>query len=390
MLIYLALLIPFVIAFCLYRFYQRSVTWWEYFVPLGVSIILVVSSKAITEHVQVTSKEYWGAFVERIEYYEQWDEWITQTCTRQCCCDSKGENCSLETYDCSYRLYHPAEYQIITTIGESISIGRQQYEQLKSKLKNEVFTDLHRDYYTIDGDMYSCTWDRDSAKAVPVTSLHHYENRVKAADQSVFHFEKVSKEQRERYGIKEYPPITENYKQRAVIGDSSANAAGSDARMQYINGLLGPIKEVRLFVLIYQDQPREAGIYQQWYWSGANMNEFVVCIGIDKSRRVKWCYPFSWTRAEILKTRVKDFVQSQDSLDLNKLADFLQPEIQRSFIRRDFKEFNYLTVEPPVWAIILTFILTLVANIGTTWWIINNEYGSESIRSISDAWRRIR
>jgi hypothetical protein len=159
----------------------------------------------------------------------------------------------------------------------------------------------------------------------------------------------------------------------AVIGDSAADAKRSDRNFQYINALLGSKKEVRIFILIFVNQPVMAASYQEWYWSGGNMNEFIVCIGIDGQRNVKWCKPLSWTRNEMLKSRVKDFVQSQQKLDLKALGDYMTYWVDREFVRRDFKEFNYLTVEPPGWAVILTYFLTLAVNLGLSLWIIRNE-----------------
>lgn len=373
MIIYGALLIPFIIAFLLYKYFKRDVTWWEYLIPLGVSILLTFSSKAIIEVVQVSCKEYWGSFIQRVEYYEDWDEWVTRTCTRSCCCDSKGENCGTETYDCSYRQYHPPYWQIVTTTDETIYISEEDYNQIKKLFGNEAFKDLGRSYYTDDGDEYFSNWPGDSLRSQPVTTVHSYENRIKAADQSVFHFMPVSKADRIRYDIKDYPD-KDSYIMPAVIGDSALNASEIDQQFQYLNALLGHKKEIRVFVLLFQNQPIDAALYQEWYWSGGNMNEFVICIGIDKARAVKWCKVLSWTRSEILKAEVRRFVEEQPKLDLKSLAYYLQQAADKEFIRRDFKEFSYLTVEPPLWAVILTYFLTLIANLAVSYWIIKNEY----------------
>lgn len=103
------------------------------------------------------------------------------------------------------------------------------------------------------------------------------------------------------------------------------------------------------------------------------MNEFVVCIGIDDDRIVKWCKVLSWTQNRRLKSEVQDMVMSQKRLHLRSIADTMNVSL-RSFQRRDFKEFDYLTVEPPLWAIIACFLLVAAINVGLSAWIINNEY----------------
>jgi len=377
MIIYGAILIPIFTAIMLFIFFRYKTLWWEFAVPLASSFLFIILMKLIIEVSQVQSKEYWGSFISKVEYYEDWDEWITQTCTREYACgtDSEGntEYCT-ETYDCSYRDYHPPYWQIVNTIGETVYITEQEYNRLSKFFGNQKFADMHRDYYTDDGDMYSCNWMNDSIKAVPVTTTHYYENRVKVADQSVFHFQKVDTGDIRRFKLKEYPYISDDYKQDALLGDYTEDAKLANVKLKYINGLLGHKKEVRLFVLVFPNQPIDAGFYQEWHWSGGNMNEFVVCIGTDASRNVKWCHSFSWTPAEKLKTDIKQYVISQDKLNLSALSDYLQSQADKQFIRRNFEEFNYLTVEPPTWAIILAYILTLCLNIGLSFWIITNEY----------------
>lgn len=367
MIIYGALIIPFIAAIYLYKNHKHKMALWEFLVPIAATLIFTFSMKAIIEHVQVTSTEYWGSFVDRVEYYEDWNEYIHRTCTTSC-----GKNCTT-TYDCSYVQYHSAYYQIITTTGEKVKISKAEYNKLKKKYGNVAFTELNRHSYTNDGDKYHSKWEGDSIKATPVTTLHSYENRIKASDQSVFHFEEVDKKDVKRYALKEYPEM-KGYKLPAVIGDNSNDAIEANKKFQYINGLLGHKKQVRFFILIFKDQPINAALYQEWYWSGGNKNEFVICVGIDSERNVNWCKPISWTRSEIMKSEVKSFVEGQDTLNLNSLAEFIQVEAAEKFERRHFKEFDYLTVNPPTWAVLLTYILVIGINIGLGIYVIRNEY----------------
>ncbi len=371
MLIYGALLIPIIGAIILLVFFSKRILWWEFFIPLITCILFISLMKFIIETAQVTSKEYWGSFVSRIEYYEPWDEYISKTCTSTCCCDSKGENCTTTTYDCSYVDYHPAKYVLVNTLGEEILISEQSYNEIKSTLGNESFIELNRNYHSIDGDEYVCKYDGSKEKSIPVTTVHTYENRIKAADQSIFHFKKVDTSTVRKYGLKEYPRIVSQYKMKSLIGYNDEKA---DARISYSNGLLGHLKQVRIFFLVFKNQPIEAGIYQEWYWQGANMNEFVVCIGTDKNNKITWCRPISWTKNENLKTDIKTYVQGIDSLDLSSIATYVELKVSKSFKRRDFNEFSYLTVEPPFWALILTYLLTTAITVLTCHWAVENEF----------------
>jgi len=373
MVIYLLLLIPIVTAIVLFLFFERRMLWWEFCIPFASSVVLVVLLKLGVDHMSMTSTEYWGSFVERAEYYEEWDEWVDQTCTEECCCDSKGQNCQTRTYDCSYRDYHPPYLVLTNTIGEKVSISQSEYKRIRSILGNEGKTDLHRDYYRIDGDMYSTIWGKDSLTAIPVTTVHSYENRIKASDATVFNFRDLDETDIKRYALKEYPPIQDRYKMDVVLGDSSRDASIANKKLKYVNGKLGHSKELCAFILVFKDQPLEAAFKQEAHWKGANMNEFVVCIGIDAERNVQWCKVISWTTNERLKMDVRSMVDQQKKLDLSGFVDQLSVALT-DFKRRDFKEFDYLTVEPSWAAIIFCAIAVILLNILVSWWAINNEH----------------
>lgn len=374
MIIYLALIIPLLFSLFLYIFYKHKLVWWELFIPLICSFLFIVLSKLIIEKALVSSEEYWGSMIDRVEYYEDWNEYVHRTCSRTNCHGSgKSRSCHTTYYDCSFVRYHAPYWQLVTTTGVAIRISKSEYNKLKNKFNNEYFADLGRNYHTDDGDKYYSKWLRDSISATPVTTKHSYENRIKAADHSIFNFKNVHKDDIIKFGLKEYPQIT-GYSMVSVLGDSTNDALIANKKLNYINGLLGPKKQLRVFILVFKNQPISAGIYQEWYWVGGNKNEFVICIGIDNNRKVKWSNVFSWTRNELLKSEIKNFVNEQDTLNLTEIVNYSKDKLDKGFVRRSFKEFDYLTVEPPTWAVVLTFVLTIIINLGIAIWIVKNEF----------------
>ena len=376
MLIYGALLIPLIVVLILFVFYKHQTTWWEFLIPVSVSIILIALMKLGIETAMVKSDEYWGSVVYRVQYYEEWDEWITQTCSSTCCCDSKGNNCQTTYYDCSYREDHPAHWELITTTNETVHIDEAEYNRIKKIMGGEKFTDLHHSYYIINGNEYSCTWNQSKETTVPVTTLHSYKNKVKVADKSIFHFQQVKDSDVVAYKLYSYPKIRNYYQMDAVLGDNTPDGEIANQKLQYLNGALGTKKQVRVFVLLFPNQPVTAGLLQESYWCGGNKNEFIVAIGTDKDRNVTWCYPFSWTKSEKLKIDVKNYVQSQKKLSLDSLADYMLPQISGNFQRLHFKDFDYLTVEPSTGAVVAILLNMLLAI-----WIVANGYGDDESNS---------
>lgn len=373
MVIYFALLIPVLVAAFLYYKYEHRTLWWEFLIPFAASVLLVIGSKVAGEHMFAQSREYWTSMVKSVTYYESWNEYIHRTCTRTVSC---GKNCTrTETYDCSYVDHHPEKWILETTNGEIIGIGEKQYEELRYKFGNSYFIDMNRNYHSIDGDAYTSVWDGDSLKFATAVTSHTYENRVKASNNSIFNFRKIKKGDLERYGVFEYPRIYDYYKSIFVIGDTTIDSQIANTKIQYFNGKYGQEKQIVVYILVFKDQPVDAGFVQEAHWVGGNKNEFVLCVGINSNtREIKWAKTISWTPNEKLKVDVKSFALSQDTLNLSAIADFIYKEVPENYVRREFKEFSYLTVEPPIHFIILTFVLVLALNIGISYWIINNEH----------------
>lgn len=231
-------------------------------IPFAITAIIIFTVKMICQFSMVKTKEYWGSFIKNVQYYEPWNEYIHQTCTRTVSC---GKDCTTtETYDCSYVRYHDAEYYINTTTGEKIEIDKDQFNYYVARFRNKSFVDMDRSYYTEDGDMYQSDWKEDSASSVPVTTVHSYDNKIKAADQSIFHYTTVSKEDKDKYSLKEYPPVKE-YLQDCIIGDSGTFNQQDLTGINYVNALLGHQMQVRVYLLIYRNQPIDASFLQESY-----------------------------------------------------------------------------------------------------------------------------
>jgi len=387
MIIWLLLVIPVITILVLLLKYSRKVTWWEYLVHIGVAVILIAVMKIIGEKSQTNDTEYWGDLIQRAEYYEPYEIWDHETCTRQVSCgtDSKGNTkyCT-ETYDCSHSDYHPAHWQIITTTGWEISVSKEFYDYLIKRFKTSVcFHDMNRegecgfgDYVMKDGNMYYVEWDKSPATSYAAAKTHTYENKIQCSH-SVFNFQDIDEKETKLEGLFDYPKVKDYEVQSVLGGKDIAKIDSVEEKLHYLNGNLGPKKQLRVWILIFYDKPLSTGKLQESYWKGGNKNEFVVTIGLDKQNNISWCYPFSWTDVQELKIETRNYVVEQGTLDLMDLSDFLYKELEEKWIRKQFKDFSYLTVEPPLWGLIVAFLLQIAFNIGYAIWSTNNEYENE-------------
>jgi len=376
MLIWFALAIP--VLFCAFIAwkYNRNIIWWEFLIPFTISIALILIFKFSTQYALTRDIEYWGGTVEYVEYYEPWNEYIHKICTESYACGTDGNGntqyCT-RTYDCSYVDYHPEHWDAVDNNGIRYGISKQTYTRIKKKFGNSVFVDLDRNYHNIDGDKYQSTWDKSFERFEFAASKHSYKNKVQASS-SVFNFPEVTEEEVEQYKLYDYPKIEAWQKLPAILSFKGYKRSKKiDKLYDWLNGKLGKKKEVRVWILLYYNAPRQTGLLQEALWKGGNKNEFNVAISIGKSNNVQWCYPFSWTEVQSLKIDTRTYIEEMEKLDLEKIYKFLYKDIDEKFIRKPFAEFNYLAVSPPTWAIIVTFALTLIANVVCSIWIVNND-----------------
>lgn len=380
MIIWGALAIPILTSVVLLLGFRHKTVVWEYVVLFAVSIACVTGFKFAAEKVTTTDTEFWGGWVAQAEYFERWDEEVpcshTKYCTRTV--TSSGSDGSTHTdteqYPCgTEHLYdvnvHPPKWVITDSNGESQFITSAQFERLASSWSNRTFVDMRRHFHSIDGDKYLTVWDERDETLVGVTTKHHYENRVQSAA-SIFNFSEVDPKV---WGLYEYPGIG-TWDQRAILGNGGPNTDEADKLLRFWNAKLGHVKQVKMFILVFpQGTTLETGLAQENYWRGGNKNEFILAVGIDSASKVVWAHVISWTEEDKLKIDVRERALRQGVLDLADLVEYMTQEVHKRFERKPFAEFSYLTVEPPTWAVLLSYILTFLIDAGLGVWIVLND-----------------
>lgn len=370
--IWFSLLIPFIVIGVCQIWFRHKITYWEVLLPLLPSIIIIPLCSTVGYWSQVTDIQRLGAVTVKVEYYEDWNEYIHQTCTRTVSC---GKDCTTtEIYDCSYVDYHPEEYWAIGNDGWKVAITRSRYLYAKNRFKNSRFVDMRRNYYTDDGDLYVSTWDNSNEKFIPLYMTDLYENRV-LPNNGVFHFyEPTEEEQKELY---QWPKLTNPFYDRAVLGNH-IDVVSADKIIQKFNATNGRINKIRVWVLLFKNKDRSIVHKQKSLWKGGNINEFVLCIGYGDNNEVNWCDSFYWSPEGYagnheLAIEMRDHVENMKSLSLVSTAETLTKKIPEKWKMKPYSEFEYLTVPTPTWAIILNFILTTIASVFVAFITIAND-----------------
>ena len=380
MLIWFAMLIPLFGMFIKVIFFSQKMKWWEFGIPFLISAALCAGFKVVAEQGATRDSEIWGGWVMEARYYERWNEYVHKTCSRQHCSGSgKTRSCWTEYYDCSYVANHPAYWKILDSNKQQHIVNKDTYNYLVQLFGHKPkFVDMKRSYHTIDGDMYQVHWPSTSETVEPITTEHVYENRIQAS-RSVFSYVPISWEDAQTKGLFRYPDIKLlNYP--TVLGDCGTHSKAADQRLRYFNAVLGREKQLRIWFLCFQSTDPQIGELQEAFWVGGNKNEVVITIGTNKEGTVSWVHPFSWTDHKEPLIEIRDFISQQGNLNALVAAEFVGTKLKEGFVRKQFEDFSYLTVEPPLWSIILTYVTTLLVNFGLSWWLINNEFQERSSR----------
>jgi len=402
---WLAALIPVATGIILYLKFKHETLWWEFLIPFLASLLLILGSKAGLGVMQTQDTEWWGAYAKKVTYYEDWDEYIHKTCSEESCTGSgEDEVCTTTYYDCSYVEHYPPKIVYLDNIGSEHTLGvpyddceeeegrllggwhkftrsgncgSPRFDELSKRWGNSEFKEMNRPAHSDDGDAYVTKWDGQVPSIEPIITRHTYKNKVQASD-SVFNFRPVAEEDQQTYGLIPYPEFSSfiGVKAPSILGVGHPQRDEANALLTIHNARLGAGKQVRMLVILFKGQPRDAGLYQESFWKGSNKNEFVVTIGLDASNNIQWEHVFSWTEVDTVKINVRNWLGEREGqpLDLVALVNYMVPEVAASFERKEFSDFDYLTVEPPLWSVFTVFLITLLLNIGLSWWIVANEH----------------
>lgn len=397
MIIWLAMLIPFIGCAIAYKLYPKKFVWWELLLPTLACFLFILVTKFTIEKSMLSDTQYRGGLIVEARYYEYWSTWVHKTCSEQYACGTyttgSGKNRTTHTryctryYDCSYCDENNAYWEVYDDQGHNWNVSEAEYNRLMKQWNAKPeFVELNRDIERHfgcgqDGDMYRIRWDGGMLSAESSTWETSYENHVQVS-KSNFDLRDVSEEDARKYGLYDYPKVT-GYKQANILGIDSLNylqqnyKLGAKKMFEYFNGTYGPKRKLRFYVLLFFDKPIDVAIKQRNYWDGGNKNEVVLCIDVNRNTgKINWVYPFSWGENKRIQIDLREDVANMETLNFTTLYHIANKATE-GFVYRDFTQFNYLSVDPPTWEVWLVYIITLGITIGVLIFGYKNEFENE-------------
>lgn len=364
-------IIPFITALFLLIVFNKKMVWWEYLVLILPSLLFTLITQLIMVSINSSDTEYLGGYVNRITYYEPWDEMVHVRHTRT---NSDGEE---EVYYTWEREYHSERYTYIDNESNwEHYLSKKEYEIIKKRMGNKaVFRDMHRDYHRIDGDAYDIYWDKTIEHLYDITTPHSYTNKIKASQShTIFKYSDISEEDAKELGLHEYPDI-HLMNQNPIIGRYASDK--DKQRIKYINATYGKTHQFRVYMLFYEGKDIEISEQQKAYWQNGNKNEFVVCLGTQRDS-VVWCNPFSWCDEPKLEALTRDYFIQNPKVDIDAYGKWLQNQIPTKWKRKEFSDFEYIHIGLSKGQYIALIIIMILLNIGISVFLVMNDIKNEN------------
>lgn len=304
-------------------------------------------------YLQTHSTEYLGSLVKSVHHEEAWTELVPRTVTRR---DSRGNTyTTVQTVE----QRHPEQYYFHTTRGSRIECDARFFSHVLGCWGLRPQPDAWRDRRIKGGVRYGSHRSMDFYRECPladdprwvsVTEKHKYKNKIRNSN-SIFRFRTITRKEAARLCLFDYPAIN-GHDAPCILSDSFTVTLSQQAKFRRFNGAFAPVRQMRLFILIFNAETSTAAIseYQREYWQGGNKNELVVCLGVDSGGKVKWARAFSWADSQHLEAEITEWMLRNSRLDLDAFHSWLLGHY-RSWQRKEFSDFKYIIVPLQGWQI---------------------------------------
>lgn len=321
-------------------------------------------------------KEYYEYAVYRTEYYNTTETYYTT--------DSKGRSHShTRTVRKSRRVFdhweptsrwHRESWGCVSDIDTSYDIDKSKYIYFTEKYKmNRAVagkrTTGEHNSRMIAGDPNDYIADTSITHWVePVTKEVSWENKVKACP-SVFSFIKVPT----NVPVFNWPNNPDPFRSDRVLG--TAQRYMPILEWDKLNAYLGGRKKVNLILVGFESSDSMLGQYQRAKWVGGKKNDLVITVGGKDLHRPDWCFVYGWTDSELVKANITSYVM-QNGISTN-LCGYLNNEVIKNYKIKEWKDFDYLHVEPAAKYYFWYIGFLLVIQVGLYVWFNYNDFDKQ-------------
>jgi len=140
--------------------------------------------------------------------------------------------------------------------------------------------------------------------------------------------------------------------------------------------VLGAKKQANIILILTNTKDKNYRYAVEKEWLGGKKNDIVVILGLD-GENIIWVDGFTFGLSQgnhLMLTQMFDELRGKD-VKLDNVVDIVTQHVDKNFVRKQMKDFEYLTreLQPSLSLLIFVSVLQLIANVGITIWSIKNE-----------------
>lgn len=366
---YIIALIPAIIG-CILFIFNRNIHWQEWICGTICAFLVSGLIHIVAFHGITADLETWSGSITKIAHFPKWTEEYRKRHTETYYTGSgKNRQAHTRTWYTTEHQTHPEHWVAYANYGEyseDKNISVSIFNDIKKNFGGNVInggkqSPSHGGKFD-GGDNNIYVTQNSNGYIVPVTTTRHFTNKIKATP-SVFSFAKVPA------GIPVYPwPNNPDWMRSGrLMGVKDIGLREFDL----MNTYLGPKKKVNVIIAGFKSADSTLGQWQEAAWTGGKKNDLVLTYGYEGTN-VLWAKVFGWTDKTICKANLETILTSHPIN--NDILPLIQKEILVNYTKKNWHDFDYLTVDPPPWAY-TTLIIIMVISQGAFWiWSHYNEF----------------
>jgi hypothetical protein len=394
--------------------YSNKIVWWEWLISGSVAIVLAVAFQFIAVIGMTDDIETWSGQIAQAHYRPAWLEYYEEAIyrteyytTTESYTDSKGRS-QTRTVQRSRRVFdhwesrtrmHSDKWDKSDTFGREWSISKGEYDEItgrfgKTQAQPGTRTTGEHASRMISGDPKDYFAVNIKGYIYPVTMWKHWENRIKAAP-TAFSFPKVD----EKAPVFEYPENQDPFSSDRVLG--TAKSVMPALFWDQMNARLGPSKLVNVVLVGFGTQDSSVAEMQKSKWIGGKKNDLVLCYGGSADpHKATWAKVFSWSEADVMKYNLQTIILENEirpplpevsgAVEKTRAPGFyekVEAEIAKNFVVKDWHQFDYIDIEPPLWSYLVYFITIALVQGGLWWFFWNNDEDKDSDKTPMSRYR---
>ena len=354
---YLLLLVPIIWAFIAKRLLHATISWREMGLQILASSLIVTAVFFLGKYSQTHDIEVWNGQIEsKHRDHGHYIESYECNCREVCSGSGQNRSCHRECDTC-YRDHYTVDWYVKTTIGTI----RLEYED---RLSRSVYNLPDPAHYT------------RAYVGEPCSREQSFTNYVKAVPESLFNKLDVKSLAKFDPMIPKYPRVHSHYKVNRVIpvGVRIPNIAEWNLLLGEHLRNLGPRKEANVILVVANTPDQTYRHALERAWIGGKQNDVIVVIGASQYPKIDWVDVITFGQNAgngLLAVQIRDNLIKIGTLENHiPVIDSIATSVDGQFKRKHMEDYEYLKdeIHPPMWVLILAFILSIGASGGLTYY----------------------